>query len=181
MHKLLSVTAKRYSVNRQVNSSEKLSDPVRSPVCGRARTHTHMVSVSVHKGCLLEGAMANQVSPGAATDWPSGPLGRLIETDRPRTGLGSDLPLTGHPSSPTTAILQRDNKAFVCTAHRITSQKQQDQSHWADEGNLGALILGVYGLLMHYMPATNTTKTAWITIAVHSMAKNLKILPTQYN
>lgn len=56
------------NTNRQVNSSEKPSDPVRSPVCDYAHIHTHKASGSAHKGCLLEGMMANQVSPGAATD-----------------------------------------------------------------------------------------------------------------
>lgn len=135
--KLMRKHVGKNSVNRQVKSSEKPSDPVRSPVCD----YTHKDSGTAHKGCLLEGTMANQVSPGAATDWPSGPPGRLIETDRPRLGLGSDLPFTGHPSSLTTAIQHHDNKAFVCTDRRTTSQKQQDQSHWVDEGNLGALIL----------------------------------------
>lgn len=52
------------SVNRHVSSSEKLSDPVRSPVSG----YTYKDSETMHKGSLLEGTMANQVSPGTATD-----------------------------------------------------------------------------------------------------------------
>ncbi len=52
------------SVNRHVSSSEKLSDPVRSPVCDYA----YKDSGTTHKGCLLEGTMTNQVSPEAATD-----------------------------------------------------------------------------------------------------------------
>lgn len=89
--------------------------------------------------------------------WPSGPPGRLIETDRPRLGLLSELPFTAHPSSLTTAIQHHDNKAVVCTDRRTTSRKQQDLSQWVDEGNR-CLDLGICGWVMYFMPATDAIK-----------------------
>lgn len=64
--KLMREHVGKTSTNKQVNSSEKPSDPVRSPVCDYI--HAYKNGGSAHNGCLLEGTMANQVSPGAATD-----------------------------------------------------------------------------------------------------------------
>lgn len=41
-------------------------------LCGHLRVTTYTPARQEHKGCLLEGTSANQVSLEAATDWPSG-------------------------------------------------------------------------------------------------------------